>query len=95
MQLPGRDMDTKTEAEKLYSNLKSVGISVLFDDRAERAGVKFNDADLIGIPLRVTVGEKNLKAGMVELKMRKAIENQIVQSTEIIRTIQSMLKTLQ
>jgi prolyl-tRNA synthetase len=88
-------MDTKAEAEKLYSDLQSAGISVLFDDRAERAGIKFNDADLIGLPLRVTVGEKNLKAGMVELKMRKGIENQIIQSTEIIQTIQSLLKTLQ
>ena len=95
MQLPGKEMDTKAEAEKLYSDLQSAGISVLFDDRAERAGIKFNDADLIGLPLRVTVGEKNLKAGMVELKMRKGIENQIIQSTEIIQTIQSLLKTLQ
>ncbi len=50
MQLPGKEMDTKAKAEELYSSLQSAGISVLFDDRAERAGVKFNDADLIGCP---------------------------------------------
>ena len=51
---------------------------MLFDDRDERAGVKFNDADLIGCPIRLTVGEKNLKDGMVELKPRKEKENRLV-----------------
>jgi len=94
MQLPGREMDTQAKAEELYATLQSAGISVLFDDRAERAGVKFNDADLIGLPLRVTVGEKNLKNGMVELKKRKSIENQLVPAAEITQTIQSLLKTI-
>jgi prolyl-tRNA synthetase len=94
MQLPGREMDTKAKAEELYSDLQSAGISVLFDDRAERAGVKFNDADLIGLPLRLTAGEKNLKEGMVELKRRTSTENQLVPATEVIQTIQSLLKTL-
>jgi prolyl-tRNA synthetase len=94
MQLQGREMDTQAKADELYASLQSAGISVLFDDRAERAGVKFNDADLIGLPLRVTVGEKNLKDGMVELKKRKSIENQLVPAAEIIQTIQSLLRTL-
>ena len=72
MHVPGKEMNTRTKAEELYNELKSADISVLFDDRDERAGVKFNDADLIGCPVRVTVGEKGLKAGMVELKPRKA-----------------------
>jgi prolyl-tRNA synthetase len=58
--------------------LQSTGISVLFDDRDERAGVKFNDADLIGCPIRITVGEKALKDGMVELKPRKEKENRLI-----------------
>jgi len=94
MQLPGREMDTQAKAEELYASLQSAGISVLFDDRAERAGVKFNDADLIGLPLRVTVGEKNLKDGMVELKTRKSIENQLIPAAEITQTTQSLLKTI-
>ena len=94
MQLPGKEIDTKAKAEELYSSLQSAGISILFDDRAERAGVKFNDADLIGLPLRVTVGEKNLKEGMVELKMRKSTENQLVSATELPHSIPSLLKTL-
>ena len=87
-------MDTQAKAEELYASLQSAGISVLFDDRAERAGVKFNDADLIGLPLRVTVGEKNLKDGMVELKTRKSIENQLIPAAEITQTTQSLLKTI-
>lgn len=72
MHVPGKTMDTRAKAGEIYHALQSAGISVLFDDRDERAGVKFNDADLIGCPLRVTVGEKGLKDGMVELKRRTA-----------------------
>ena len=68
MHIPGKELDTRAKAEEIYNALQSAGISVLFDDRDERAGVKFNDADLIGCPVRVTVGEKGLKEGMVELK---------------------------
>ena len=61
-------------AGKLYESLADKGVDVLFDDRDERAGVKFNDADLIGIPLRVTVGPKRLAEGKVEVKIRKTGE---------------------
>jgi prolyl-tRNA synthetase len=57
-------------ADKLYADLLRAGIDVLYDDRDERAGVKFNDADLLGIPLRVSVGERGLRSGIVELKQR-------------------------
>lgn len=87
MHVPGKNMDTRSKAEEIYLLLQSTGISVLFDDRDERAGVKFNDADLIGCPLRVTVGEKGMKDGMVELKQRKAKENQLVSVDEIIEKI--------
>jgi prolyl-tRNA synthetase len=93
MQLPGKEMDTQAKAEELYTSLQTAGIAVLFDDRPERAGVKFNDADLIGCPVRVTVGEKNLKEGMVELKPRKSAENQRVSPAELAQTIRSLLKT--
>jgi prolyl-tRNA synthetase len=93
MQLPGKQVDTQGKAEEIYTNLQGTGIRVLIDDRAERAGVKFNDADLIGCPIRITVGEKNLKEGMVELKPRKSTENKLVQPAELAHTIQSLLKT--
>ena len=59
-------------------------IEVIFDDRDERAGVKFNDADLIGIPLRVVVGQKNLAQKNVELKIRKTGENKIVKIDKVV-----------
>ena len=61
-------------AERIYVDLKALGIEVLYDDRDERAGVKFNDADLLGIPLRLTVGGKGLKSGALELKLRRSGE---------------------
>jgi prolyl-tRNA synthetase len=90
MHVPGKELDTYAKADKIYSELQNSGISVLFDDRDERAGVKFNDADLIGLPIRVTVGEKGLKDGMVELKPRKVKENQLVKIDEIIEKIKSI-----
>lgn len=78
MHVPGKRMDTKSPAAELYESMQKTGVSVLFDDRDERAGVKFNDADLIGCPLRVTVGERGLQNGMVELKPRSASQNSLV-----------------
>lgn len=62
--------ETKTVSDKIYKQLEGAGYEVLMDDRDERAGVKFKDADLIGIPIRVTVGERTLAKKMVELKLR-------------------------
>lgn len=90
MQLTGKEIDTRAAAEELYATLQKENIAVLFDDRDERAGVKFNDADLIGCAIRVTVGEKNLRNGMVELKPRKAAENQLVSISEIISKIKNL-----
>ncbi len=84
MHVPGKQMDTRAQAGEIYDQLQAAGISVLFDDRDERAGVKFNDADLIGCPLRITVGEKALQNGMVELKQRKEKENKHIPIEKII-----------
>jgi prolyl-tRNA synthetase len=92
MQVPGKELDTRAKAEELYSAFQNAGISVLFDDRDERAGVKFNDADLIGCPVRVTVGEKGLKEGMVELKLRKVKESQLVAIENIVEAISTKLE---
>jgi prolyl-tRNA synthetase len=87
MHVPGKELDTRSEAEGIYNSLRDAGVAVLFDDRDERAGVKFNDADLIGCPLRVTVGEKALKDGMVELKPRKGKENKPIKIETLIEEI--------
>ena len=60
----------RSAAETLYEELRSAGVEVLYDDRAENPGVKFNDADLIGCPVRVTVGDRGLKKGTLEVKLR-------------------------
>ena len=82
------DPATRKASDEIYSGLKNRGIDVLLDDRDERAGIKFKDADLIGIPWRITVGEKNLKNNMVELKSRTATpsENKLIPLNEIIET---------
>ena len=66
----GKEANVAEAAEKLYGDLWTRGVEVLWDDRDERPGVKFKDADLIGIPLRVTIGAKGLAGGNIELKPR-------------------------
>lgn len=90
MHVPGKTMDTKAKAEEIYNTLTNAGMAVLFDDRDERAGVKFNDADLIGCPARVTVGEKKLKDGMIELKKRTQQRVETIPLEEI-QNIQTMI----
>jgi prolyl-tRNA synthetase len=78
-------------AEQLYQTFSDNGIEVLFDDREETPGVKFKDADLIGIPLRVTLGEKNLKKGLVEIKKRRTGEIGLVKREEALSKIKEMI----
>jgi prolyl-tRNA synthetase len=92
MHLPGKQLDTHLKAQEIYEQLQSNGISVLFDDRDERAGVKFNDADLIGCPVRVTVGEKALQNGMVELKPRNEKDNQTIALENLIPILKNFIK---
>ncbi len=81
----------KETAEQLYQTFSENGIEVLYDDREETPGVKFKDADLIGIPLRVTLGEKNLKKGLAEIKKRKTGEILLVKKEEVLLKIKEMI----
>jgi len=78
-------------ADQLYADLRAAGVEVLYDDRSERAGVKFNDADLIGLPLRVTVGGRGLKKGIVELKFRRTGEGRDLPVDNFVAHIQAAL----
>lgn len=69
--LSGGDDKVVTAADTVYERLQKAGIETLYDDRDERAGVKFNDADLIGMPIRLTVGGRGVKNAIVELKVRR------------------------
>ncbi|OAG79545.1 proline--tRNA ligase [Bacillus licheniformis] len=80
-------------AEKLYEEFKANGYDVLFDDRAERAGVKFADSDLIGLPIRITVG-KRADEGVVEVKIRKTGESFEIAADELFDFIEKQVKSL-
>lgn len=82
------------EAEDLYSSLKSAGFDVLYDDRDETPGVKFNDADLIGLPIRITASERSLKEGGVELKLRPETEKRNVRIDNIVDEISKVKEKL-
>jgi len=77
------DADTMAAAESLYEQLGSLDIEVLLDDRAERPGVKFNDAELIGVPLRLTVGPRGVANGIVELSDRRTGESSDIAIDEV------------
>jgi prolyl-tRNA synthetase len=76
--------ETGQQAEALYQRLQQAGFEVLYDDRRESPGVKFADADLIGIPWRVTISQRSLQNGGVEVKRRSEPEKQIVAVEEIV-----------
>lgn len=78
-------------SDKLYEQLTELGIEVLYDDRDERPGVKFKDGDLIGIPFRVCVGERNLKNGQVEVYDRRTGETELVSVDNVAQHIQQQL----
>lgn len=85
------NVDIKNLCEQYYKELREKRIEVLFDDRADvRPGVKFNDADLIGIPVQLIVGEKNYKDGNVELKIRSTGERMIINKNDVTEKIMSM-----
>ncbi len=80
-----KEADVMKVSEDIYAGLLASGVEAILDDRDERAGVKFKDADLIGIPLRIVVGAKNLTQGKVELKIRKTGENRLIDVGDIVR----------
>ena len=72
-----------------------MGIETLLDDRSDRLGVKFKDADLLGIPIQIVIGSKNLDNGNVEIKLRKTGESQLISFPEGIENIPEILAGLQ
>jgi prolyl-tRNA synthetase len=78
-------------ADQLYAELLAAGVEVLYDDRDERAGVKFNDADLLGIPIRLTLGAKGLKNGVVEGKLRRSGESFTFAVSTALAEVQALI----
>jgi len=80
----------KEAAERIYKDLIDAGIDVLLDDRNDRAGVKLNDADLIGLPIRIVIGDKSLKDGHVELKARSQANVTLVLVENIVQAVKKL-----
>jgi prolyl-tRNA synthetase len=87
-----QDAAVRDAAEKIYRDLQKAGIEVLLDDRDERAGVKFKDADLIGLPLRIAVGKKGLAEGKVEWKARGSKEVELIALADVVARAQSAVR---
>jgi prolyl-tRNA synthetase len=87
---------TQTEeiAATLYNSLVAAGIEVLYDDRNESPGIKFNDADLIGCPVRITVSERALAQGGVEMKLRREMDKEIVPRSDVLERLRSVIESL-
>ncbi|QNR21438.1 proline--tRNA ligase [Exiguobacterium sp. Helios] len=90
----GKNAEQMQVAETVYHDLTAAGFSVLFDDRKERAGVKFADADLIGLPVRINVGKK-APDGIVELKARRGGEAEEIQQADLLEAVRSLYEGLQ
>ncbi|MEJ8546449.1 proline--tRNA ligase [Brevibacillus borstelensis] len=89
-------VNAKVEAQRQLSEeiteaLQAAGVEVLYDDRPERAGVKFKDADLIGLPLRITVSDKASEEGLVEVRVRRTGETHQVPRTELVSFVKTLL----
>jgi prolyl-tRNA synthetase len=82
-------------ADQIYADLQAAGIEVLYDDRDDSPGVKFNDADLIGCPVRITVSERALSQGGVEMKLRREADKVIVPQAQVLERLRSVIQSLQ
>jgi prolyl-tRNA synthetase len=89
-----RKEETRTTAERLYAELQAAGIEVLYDDREATPGVKFAEADLRGMPLRLTVSDRSLGKGSVELKRRRVKDFQTVPLNEAVSATRSEIESL-
>ena len=89
-----KDAGQMAAAEDLYRELRAAGFDVLMDDREERAGVKFKDADLLGVPIRVTIGNALAKEGVVEVRQRATRTDRRVPKAEVVGVIREMAQTI-
>jgi prolyl-tRNA synthetase len=86
-----RSPDVKSAADKLYADLRAAGVDVILDDRGERPGAMFADWELIGVPHRVTIGDKGLKDGLVEYQHRRDTEASKVAVAEVLGLLKGKL----
>jgi prolyl-tRNA synthetase len=87
------DEAVRAAGESLYGSLTEAGVDVIYDDRVDRPGVKFADAELIGIPLRITIGPKGLDSGEVELTVRDGLETRSVDIDGVVAEVVELVGT--
>jgi prolyl-tRNA synthetase len=92
--LDTRDAKLVSLAQRLHDEMQAAGIEVLLDDRDVRAGVKFNDADLIGFPLRINIGKRGLDEGIVEIRKRRTGETLKLPPEKVTPTVSDLIRTL-
>ena len=90
--LPHSDEKVRSAAERIEADLEAAGVEVLYDDREESAGVKFADADLVGLPIRVTVSRRTLATGQAELKLRDAAAAETVPLDRIVKEVRALVE---
>ena len=87
-----KDKDVVAEGDRIYKELQERGIEVIIDDRKERPGGKFKDADLVGVPLRIAIGKRSLKEGNVEVKWRKDGDAEMMPAAEVVDRIVALVE---
>jgi prolyl-tRNA synthetase len=81
-------------SERVYRELSDKKCDVLIDDRDVRPGIKFKDADLLGTPIRVTIGSRNLQSGKVEIKLRSESKSELIPTHEAVARIEKKVRSL-
>jgi len=90
----GKEDEVIAATDRLYDELRAAGVEVLYDDRTDRPGVKFTDAELIGNPIRLSISKRTLEAGEVELRLRTASESEMVPTGQIVARVRSIMDEL-
>jgi len=90
----GKEDEVIAATDRLYDELRAAGVEVLYDDRTDRPGVKFTDAELIGNPIRLSISKRTLEAGEVELRLRTASESEMVPTGQIVARVRSIMNEL-
>ncbi len=90
----GKEAEVIEATDRLYDELQAAGIEVLYDDRADRPGVKFTDAELIGNPIRLSISKRTLQASEVELRLRTESESEMVPMDQVVGRVQGILQEL-
>ena len=86
------DKEILKYSKLLHDKLNEIGIDTILDDRKETVGIKFNDMDLIGIPIRITIGKKFIEEELIEVKFRNNLEVEYIEKSKVVEYIKEIIK---